>query len=538
MGILDSLLGAVPQDPNGPIQSYGARNPDSLGMRLASMLAPDLYKSRMEQRAQAAAELGLSDTSNTNNMAHAMALNPQLLQQAGGAYLPSAPQVHTITNPLDGSTQIFQSKTQPGGNASFSPLPVTPLGAPPAAAPAAPPAAAPAAAPEPFSILGKTPFPAPPPPPDISPMSLRPTPVHPGAYPPTPVGVPGSHIGQPGPAPTPVLPAPPGATIGTAPASNVVGSSNTIAGGTGQLAAQLNAARAAGATQDQLINMLPDQYKEPMRAVIEGREMPTAFSQRAQDRANLLLLAPAVSPGFDMGAMDARNAFKKSYDNPSGNTLGNKMTSLERVLGHMDETGAAFLPMNNSTGFVGPLAHANNDITNWASSRGGMIANVNRSTKNYSAELNSYLSNNKGDVGGRESLAGDLNQNSTPLEAAGTLESDLNFVQKQLAGMEQQRDKVFQSDPQLAQKYEISSAHARALMASIQQKIDALKAQGAKSGPLVEGIKSLFGSGSAPAAAAPEVRVDAQGNRWTRDAGGNVVPAGNPVAGHPGWSVR
>ena len=428
MGILDSLfggLGGQQQDPN-QLQGPGYAE------KMAAMLSPGLHQALQQAREQKATDAGLAGTPSLDPaMRHALAMNPALLAQQGANVLPQRPKIHTITNPVDGSTSIFQEGAPAGGGATFSPLPVT-------AAPevAQGPAMAPAAQPP-----GG--------------------PVAPAA----------------GPVPQPGAVAPPG--MPTPPAGNVVGS-NTLQGGAGIYAKTINAARAAGATQDQLINMLPEIYKEPMRAILSGREMPTAFSQRQADRANLLELAPAISPGFDMQSLDARNAFKKSYDNPAGANMGAKMTSLEKVLGHMDETGSNFLDLGNKTGVVSPMAHLGNYLANQRSSQGGAVANLNRSAGNYSTELNTYLSNNRGDVEARKDLAKGITSSQEPTEVAGTLNSDLNFVQKQLEGMEQQRDKVFQSDPEMAKKYQISSDHARALMASIQQKIAALNAQGGK----------------------------------------------------------
>ena len=137
-GLLTGLLGSAFGGSPGSDSTFGER--------MAMNFAPQMYAAMQQRQQQKATEDALSQMGGQlpPGMASGMAKNPQLLQQAGAAYLPSAPEMKQIPGPF-GTTSLLQTKTQPGGNISATPLavggaPATTAnpGAPAAVAPAAP----------------------------------------------------------------------------------------------------------------------------------------------------------------------------------------------------------------------------------------------------------------------------------------------------------------------------------------------------------------------------------------------------------------
>ncbi len=142
MGILDSILGTG-QGSGSPTAAPGEPyQPGMLG-GLQAYLAPGMYQARQQGFAQKQAYDALRGTGQAPaDMAGALATNPQMMQQAGGAYLPSAPEAMSVPGPF-GEPNILQKKTAPGGNLQVDQLQVGAGGPPgtttnPSAAPLPP----------------------------------------------------------------------------------------------------------------------------------------------------------------------------------------------------------------------------------------------------------------------------------------------------------------------------------------------------------------------------------------------------------------
>ena len=118
MGILDSLFGGQQsQDPN-QLQGPGYAE------KLSAMLAPGLHQALQQAREQQMTKAALSQMGGNPlppGMAPALASNPELMRQAGGAYLPSPGKVEQVPTPGGGAV-FMQSGQAPGGGAYVKPL--------------------------------------------------------------------------------------------------------------------------------------------------------------------------------------------------------------------------------------------------------------------------------------------------------------------------------------------------------------------------------------------------------------------------------
>ena len=147
-GLLASALGGGGQDNT------------SFGDRMAMNFAPQMYAAQQARQEQELTQNALSNMGGQPlppGMAAALAHNPQMMQQAGGAYLPGPAKSLQIPGAF-GQTSLLQERQQPGGNISATPITVGAPGTTSSAAQATTPAVAPGAAPaaQPGAIPGST----------------------------------------------------------------------------------------------------------------------------------------------------------------------------------------------------------------------------------------------------------------------------------------------------------------------------------------------------------------------------------------------
>ena len=147
-GLLASALGGGGQDNT------------SFGDRMAMNFAPQMYAAQQARQEQELTQNALSNMGGQPlppGMAAALARNPQMMQQAGGAYLPSAAKSLQIPGAF-GQTSLLQERQEPGGNISATPITVGAPGTTSSAAQATTPAVAPGATPaaQPGAIPGST----------------------------------------------------------------------------------------------------------------------------------------------------------------------------------------------------------------------------------------------------------------------------------------------------------------------------------------------------------------------------------------------
>ena len=249
-GLLASALGG------------GGDDNTSFGDRMAMNFAPQMYAAMQQKQQQKATEDALSGMGGQMppGMAHGMAVNPQLMQQAGAAYLPSAPEMKVIPGP-GGTSSLLQSKVGPGGNIQANPINV---GA--SAGATASPQQAGAAA-------GAT----------ASPQQA-------GAALPGQ----GSQAGRPQPPPT---------------------RPGVIPGSAGDMQDKILWGRQNGLSKDELLQFVPTALQDEVKGVLDGTQSVKDLSTRGVgegDRTNILHLAHQINPNWDEDRSEALNKYRTS----------------------------------------------------------------------------------------------------------------------------------------------------------------------------------------------------------------------------------
>jgi hypothetical protein len=118
-------------------------------------------------------------------------------------------------------------------------------------------------------------------------------------------------------------------------------------------------AREGGASPEQLYQLAPPQLREGVRAMIEGRGIPTNLSARGDARNNALMLAHAIDPTFDETQIPGRvKGFNDFYN---GGASSKALRSINQSALHFGE-----LVNDKMTALPGHQMPAANAVENFA----------------------------------------------------------------------------------------------------------------------------------------------------------------------------
>lgn len=276
--------------------------------------------------------------------------------------------------------------------------------------------------------------------------------------------------------------------------------------------ARIEAAKAAGG--DPLAALSPVD-RGMAQAVYDGRlSLKDVESGRGKGPRTMVERALTTAhPDWNSNDNEAQNTYRKQFMSEKNTDIGGQVASINKLAGHANAVADAAGDMHSTGlgGLTGP-AHYINEAANTAF--GTPAAALERKSDEYNTELSRYMSGvGAGGVAEREQRRTSFNKGTTPQEMGASLLSDIEFLEKQVEGKEQHRNDVFKNNPQLAASFNVISPEGRAQLE--QAKLKAYRLMG----------KEPPGAAPQAAAAASEIRVDAKGNRWTKDASGKVVPA-------------
>ena len=465
MGILDSLFGGgQPQDPNQP-QGPGYAE------RLSAMLSPGLHEALQQARQQKATEAALSGMGGNPlppGMGHAMAVDPAFRAQVGPAYLPTPGKVEQVPT-VGGGATFMQTGQQPGGGAYVNPLNIgaAPGAQPPPAAAAAAPSLPEIAAPRPAAM--------------------------------TPAAAPGektpAEASKPLPAPPPTKP-------------------GVIPGSAGDLQDKVLWGKQNGYKPDDLLQFVPDAWRGEIKSLWDGTQSVKDLSTRGTiaegNRSTFLNLAHQMNPDWDENRSEALNTYRKSYMNQTAGSVGFQRTAAGTFLGHLNDALDQQTAQHSANTPIEPLNNQLNQVTQGLWRDPAARANATGTTiHSMATELDKYLGGRAATDTGVKEVENKWDINASPKHNAAAASSWLTLMEDKEKELEQDRNSNFGNNQTAAGQLPIRTPEHEALKAQIRAKIANLRGE--------------TPAATAPAAAAPEVRVDAQGNKWVKGPNG-VVP--------------
>lgn len=128
-----------------------------------------------------------------------------------------------------------------------------------------------------------------------------------------------------------------------------------------QLFDQIGQMRSQGATQEQILQVVPNSIRSGVAAMLNGQSIPSNLSARGAARDLTLRIAHEVDPSFDESLIPARVALQKSYQ--GGGKNYQETLALNTVGGHLLTLKDAAEGLGN-TGFK-PWNTIKNMATDW-----------------------------------------------------------------------------------------------------------------------------------------------------------------------------
>lgn len=211
-----------------------------------------------------------------------------------------------------------------------------------------------------------------------------------------------------------------------------------------QLFDQIATARQQGASQQDLLKMLPNSLQEGVSAMIDGRAVPANLSMRGAARDLTLRLAQEVDPTFDQTKIPERIKFATQMAETTPNSAGGQKQLLNTSLQHLGELSDHLTALDNISGGVAQIGWGVNAIGNLLPGGAAVKNSVNTAAQNTSGEIGKLYSGASG--GGereREATAGRFSPNNTPQESAAALETTKAMVLDKLNSLQNQRDQVY-----------------------------------------------------------------------------------------------
>ena len=477
-GLLTGLLSAgLSQDPN-----------TTFGERMQMAYTPHMYQQEQLRAQQAATEQALGPLGVPESMRHAMALDPNLLKQFGGAYGPGESEIMQIPTEGGGSITV-QKRRLPGGQyevkpinfgatpppgtttnptQAVSPQPQGPAGPPPASAPnGGQPQGAGPTVPPPQAPMPPTQFPAGPTPDSL----VLPQDASPGGGGPmrgegTSQPMPAGAIPQPNQDPYAGYKTPAGVYPGTA----------------GDTMDKIRWGQQHNASKEQLIQALPDVYQNEVRALLQGDQIVKDLATRGvgeSDRSKLLRYGHMIDPHWDEVQTEALATWKKGYFNQgTQNATGYLRQAAGTTFQHIDTALDDALDLHSNDSDVVTGAHLANRARAVGGDQAQKIRKFKTDTGLLAPEVDKYVSGRAATDSGSNKQLEAWDPYATPREQAASARGYLDIIKGKMREMEIERDSNLKHDPASIANYPITQPEHLAMIAKIEAKIKMLERMG------------------------------------------------------------
>lgn len=259
------------------------------------------------------------------------------------------------------------------------------------------------------------------------------------------------------------------------------GTGNGMDPAIGQVVGQIDAMRRSGASQEQMLQAIPQAYRPFIQGMLDGRGLPTSLGMRGKNRENIMLMAQAM--GLDEGQLKARMEFANDIGNTKSG-LGFRLEAGGKVLNHLEGALDTALKLHNldvPSGVAGYLVPG--AVVQGLNAVGNNPAEQRNIAKQFETEAGSMALEKGRFLGGpsggsmheREKTVEAYNPNAPRSNLAGAAQGDLDLMKGQYGSMITRRDNLIGVNSD-AKKFQILTPQQEAQMERIQKKIDMLKA--------------------------------------------------------------
>jgi hypothetical protein len=294
------------------------------------------------------------------------------------------------------------------------------------------------------------------------------------------------------------------------------------------LMSQISAARANGASRDQLVGMLAPELQGEMNAMLDGRATSGMLSRQGPFRTRMMTLAHSIDSTFDENTFDARRKMRLAYEDSSPTSLGGQATAIGALAQHGDELKSAYDALGNTN-----FKLVNAGLNAWKSNSGDPA--VNRyvtALNNYAHEASRYLrSGNMSDADIKQALS-PFSQNQAPDAFNAALAQNGRMFKEKLDEQEGRWKTTMGTNTPMPNTGGLISKEAKASLdrqAGLDQPQQAQAAPAAAPGGRVVGITPAGGGAPAPAAPVGTAPVIPPGAQPGPRPGMTPLPAAGPA---------
>jgi hypothetical protein len=258
-------------------------------------------------------------------------------------------------------------------------------------------------------------------------------------------------------------------------------------GGMSDLLGKIETAKANGASQEDLMKMVPPQLQPYTNSILNYQGIPATLGRNATLKTNVTLLAHAIDPSYNEMTYPAQLNYMKGLNSAVAGSTGGQRNAIGTYLEHLATQSDALVGMGNSNGPLGDdmpggdaLARAQNHIKNTSAdqaAKAGALEQINQKTAGEGMKM--YAGSSGGGVAERAAMADRYSANMTPKAMAASLQTDLQLVAGKAATMQQQAVNAGMSPGRV----EFIMAPQKAAIARIEANVAKLQAAGAGATP-------------------------------------------------------
>lgn len=204
----------------------------------------------------------------------------------------------------------------------------------------------------------------------------------------------------------------------------------------------LETMRANGATKDEMLKVIPPEFRAGVQALESGNALPASFG-RANGRAALMTYAHALNPDMNDNEIAARRNFMIDMDK---GTLGTKIMSANKVTNHLASYYDSIDPLKN-----GDVPEWN-AVTNAARLRShdpdfqAAMGNHRTYKEAVASELPTMLRGSNSAESDVKSWRSNTDENAAPATSKATARSLIHVMQGQLEPIADQQNKVMKTN--------------------------------------------------------------------------------------------
>jgi hypothetical protein len=216
----------------------------------------------------------------------------------------------------------------------------------------------------------------------------------------------------------------------------------------GGLLSQIQQAKAAGASPEDLLKLVPVEsgLGNAVKAMLRGGIVPSNFSMRGAAHDNAVKLATAIDDNFNEQELGARRKLYTDLNSSTPNSMGGILSNGKSAFGHLAELGETAADLHNYSGNDIPgsamLAKAGNVLGNTVLASGKQSAAIARTKSpllKYGQESTKFYAGTGGGEGERTAaLSSNRPESTSSLDYAAFLKSEKNLMLERFAQKEAQ----------------------------------------------------------------------------------------------------